>query len=141
MPEITIDELPEDLQIFAEIGGIDRAIDYALELGGRPIYIRDYDGTNATLNDDMADIIVYFGQSNAEKLFQRLKSGYVLIPNCNDIIAKRRDAKIVEQRMNGEPIKALVIQYKLTSRTIYKVLERKRKAMAEHIQSNQRAMF
>ncbi len=138
MSDIQVSDLPDELQPIARIVGIEKAMRYAKLFGGVTIIILASWNDTDDWNDDMNDMVQFFGQKNALKIFSEMKGGYVVLPNCKKLFAKLMAKEIKLARMDGNKVKELARKYGIHQRRIHQIMNT---THVEEAKSRQTGLF
>ncbi|MDX8383127.1 MAG: helix-turn-helix domain-containing protein, partial [Ghiorsea sp.] len=103
------------------------AYEYAYELGGVDIYIVGWNDDARKRNEDLNDMIEFFGEEKTKAIVQRLGRGVYSIPNCKGKRIKDVHDKVLKMCKQGMRHKDIARKIKITARTVRNILHKARK--------------
>ncbi|MDX8384419.1 MAG: Mor transcription activator family protein [Ghiorsea sp.] len=120
-------EYPVEFMDMLEIVGESLAYEYAYELGGVDIYIVGWNDDASRRNEDLNDMVEFFGEEKTKAIVQRLGRGVYSIPNCKGKRIKDVHDKVLKMCKQGMRHKDIARKIKITARTVRNILHKARK--------------
>ncbi|MDQ6988471.1 MAG: helix-turn-helix domain-containing protein [Mariprofundaceae bacterium] len=117
---------PREFMDMIDIVGEDLAYEYAYELGGVDVYIVGWHDDADKRNEDVNDMVDFFGEEKTKVIVMRLGRGVYSIPNCKGKRIKELHDMVLQMCKRGIRHKDIARRYKITARTVRNILHKAR---------------
>lgn len=107
--------LPEVIQDLEQIIGLPSALKLVEAYGGVRLYVPKH-------VDETHSLSKLIGHSQAEKLVQVYAGDWIVMPRCEVILRKKRNAELFKMRAQGASARDLALAFALTERYVWSLL-------------------
>ncbi len=113
--------LPKIVHQLVKVLGYDDAIIIVSRWGGTRVFV-PYGMTDVS----QSQLTQVLGVERVRAISQALGGGSLDIPLCAQLLLSQRNTEILDRHESGEPISDLALRFRMTERTIYRILREAR---------------